>query len=160
MSPRAELLAKWRDLKRPERQTFLLAFALLPILGLALRLFGLRRVKSVLDRIGSGHVPEASPANSSLKALKAAGSARLVAAAARHGLYRASCLPVSLALGWLLRRDGIRTDLRLGVRKTGARLEAHAWIEHRGVPLIETQAVHERFAAFDKAVGSRPSSSG
>ena len=83
---------------------------------------------------------------------RAAEVARLVAAATQYGPHRASCLPVTLTLSWLLRRQGIMTDLRLGVRKVAARLEAHAWVEYQGLPLIDDPDVHERFAAFDQAV--------
>jgi len=69
----------------------------------------------------------------------------------------APCLPWSLALGWCLQREGISTERGLGGRKEEARLEAHAWVEHGGVPLLETQSVHDRFAAFDEAVAPRSS---
>lgn len=49
-----------------------------------------------------------------------------------------TCLKESLVLLRLLRRRGVSAHLRLGVRKEGARLVAHAWIEHDGAPLERT----------------------
>jgi hypothetical protein len=55
----------------------------------------------------------------------------------------------------LLRRRGIASALRIGVRKgqTGS-LEAHAWIECCGQVLNDRTDVHERFAAFDRGIGA------
>ena len=65
--------------------------------------------------------------------------ARLVAIAAYHGPYRATCLRQSLALWWLLRRRGIPAELRIGVRKDDGELQAHAWVEHDGQALNDAQ---------------------
>ncbi len=62
----------------------------------------------------------------------------MVQAAARHGVYSATCLPQSLTLWWLLRRQGIKSDLRFGARKEAGLMEAHAWVELSGIPLNET----------------------
>jgi hypothetical protein len=40
-----------------------------------------------------------------------------------------NCLARSLVLWWLLKRRGIDSQIRLGVRKENAILLAHAWIE-------------------------------
>jgi len=49
----------------------------------------------------------------------------------------------SLALQWLLRRQGIHTDLRIGVRKDEEALVGHAcW---RRVPLTESAEIEGRF---------------
>lgn len=45
---------------------------------------------------------------------------------------RLSCLQRALVLQQLLGRRGIASRLRIGVRLRGARLDAHAWLEHRG----------------------------
>ncbi len=71
--------------------------------------------------------------------------------AARHHLYPMLCVPRSLALRALLAESGIRTELRIGVRKTGESLAAHAWVEHRGLPLGEPAAIAERFTPLEPA---------
>lgn len=45
------------------------------------------------------------------------------------------CLMRSLVLTAVLARRGIDAELVIGVRP-GARLEAHAWVEHAGTPLL------------------------
>lgn len=152
MSSRVEKLAKLRRLTGREQRIFFLALVALPTIALGLRLFGLRRVQTALEREKPLTEVEADRGSASFRAGEVA---RLVAAAARHGLYQARCLPVSLTLGWLLQRQGIRTDLRLGVRKAATRLEAHAWIEHQGIPLIDAPEVHDRFAAFEPVIAPR-----
>ncbi len=78
--------------------------------------------------------------------------ARIVQAAAKNGLYRANCLQESLALWWLLERRGIRSSLQIGVRKTGDRLEAHAWVQYGGRPLNENDSVNARFTPFERSI--------
>jgi hypothetical protein len=52
----------------------------------------------------------------------------------------------------LLRRQGLPATLRIGVAKPDGRLAAHAWVEHGGVALDDSQDVARRFAAFDRAL--------
>jgi hypothetical protein len=141
-------IAKFRRLSPWERKVFLRALLLLPLSAVGLRALGLRRIQAVLAR--ASRAAASADAHS-----RAEQVVRLVAAAARHGPYRASCLPMSLTLQRLLREAGIPSELRLGVRKVAGRLEAHAWLEHNGEPLTETAEVNERFAAFDAAISPR-----
>lgn len=140
-------LAKFRELSWPERRLLFVALVLLPMTALGLRLLGFRRTQAVL------HEDAFSGAKSNDGELsRAQQTARIVAAAARYGPYRATCLPMALTLGRLLQGQGIETELRLGVSKAAARLDAHAWVEYQGAPLIDHRDVHQRYAAFDKAI--------
>ncbi|MGE0702603.1 MAG: lasso peptide biosynthesis B2 protein [Vicinamibacterales bacterium] len=60
------------------------------------------------------------------------------------------CLPRSLLLRWLLRQQGVESELRIGARKVHGEMQAHAWIEYQGRPLNEDDNVHDRYAAFDQ----------
>jgi len=132
-------LERLRALTPTERRLLAEALALLPVATVSLRLVGLRRTQALLQRFLR---------ESSLReGIDAPAVARLVSIAARHGPVRATCLPASVALDSLLRRYGMRGRLRLGVRRHQGRLEAHAWIEHEGRPLLEP-GVHSRFGAF------------
>ena len=137
------LLAKLCSLSALERRELLLALVLLPTVDVALRTGGLRLVQKTFG------LESYSGEHSSRSALDAGQLARLVAAAARWGPYRGSCMVRSLTLQWLLKRHGLEGRLRLGVRKAGNRLEAHAWIEHEGKPLIDPANVSGDFAPFD-----------
>lgn len=125
-----------------ERGLFLRALLLLPVAAVGLRLLGLRRFQALLMR---------------RLLLRAAGQADMERAqrvaltinrAACNGLYRANCLQRSFVLWWLLRRRGIDTQLRIGVRKRGARFEAHAWLEYDGIVLNDDADISTRYAAF------------
>ena len=153
MSQSADRLAKWSKLSGQEHRILLQALLLLPMIALGLRLSGLQRIRVVLA--GRKALAE-TEADVEHALAKATSVARLVAVAARHGPYKAKCLPVALTLAWLLQRRGMSTDLRLGVRKAAARLEAHAWIEYRGIPLIDTAEVLERFTAFEPVTALSP----
>jgi hypothetical protein len=139
----------WR-LSPAERWLLAQALALLPLTALALRAVGFRRGLAVLARLA----PVRAAAGGDEAALVAEGraAARLVDAAARHGAYRAGCLPRSLTLWWLLRRRGIDGRLRIGVRKEAGRFQAHAWVEYGGAVLNDRADVSERYAAFGRAI--------
>lgn len=56
-----------------------------------------------------------------------------------HALFPARpCLPQSLATRYLLARAGCPTALRIGVKRDGAALAAHAWLEgDDGTPITD-----------------------
>jgi hypothetical protein len=54
-----------------------------------------------------------------------------VSRAARFGVFRPQCLVRSLALYAMLERRGIRgSRIRIGVRRDGEQIAAHAWVEY------------------------------
>lgn len=140
-------LAGFLALTGPQRRIVAHALAMLPLVAMGLRLAGLRRVQALL-------------ANPAVRATgDARDIARLVTAAARHGPWVASCLPTALTLQWLLRRHGIESDLRLGVRKADGSIEAHAWLERAGEPLVPTLGDAAEFSAFDQVIVARAKAS-
>jgi len=137
----------WR-LSSAERWSLAQALALLPLTALALRVVGFRRWQAALARLApTGAAPAGKDEGAEARAV-----ARVVEAAARRGPCRATCLPRSLTLWWLLRRRGIGAELRIGVRKEAGRFEAHAWVELRGAVLNDGHDVYLRFTAFDRAL--------
>ena len=71
----------------------------------------------------------------------------LVNTAAWRGLYDATCLRRSLVLWWLLRRRGIDSALRIGVRMEDGEFMSHAWVEWQDTVLNDTPDVGQRFMA-------------
>jgi hypothetical protein len=114
------------SLVRDGRVTLLAVFTI-PPLRVALALFGLRPLLARLDRDCGGECVAQR-----LAAARARRVHRLVARAGRVWP-GTSCLPVALITGWLLRREGFTTNLRLGVRPSPDGIDAHAWIECAGV---------------------------
>jgi hypothetical protein len=60
---------------------------------------------------------------------------RVTSAVARRWPGGALCLQRSLVLLWLLRRRGVSSKLRIGVKKSPEALLAHAWVEVAGQPI-------------------------
>lgn len=65
---------------------------------------------------------------------------RFTALAYRVLPWPGTCLRECLVLLAMLRRRGIAADLRLGVRRAGERIGAHAWIERPGLGAWDPQA--------------------
>lgn len=138
------LRLSWR-----ERGLLAAALVLLPMTAAALRAGGFRHLRSqaavpATRRRAPGQPSEAAVTQS---------TARMVAAASHYGPYRATCLPQSLVLQWMLRRQGIGTELRFGVRRAGGALDAHCWVEHQGRPLIDSPLVYSKFAPLARSDG-------
>lgn len=83
----------------------------------------------------------------------------MVHSAAHYGPIRPTCLEESLALWYLLGEQGINPQLRIGVRKTDGKFEAHAWVEYQGQTLNQSNEVHKHYAAFDSDLVEPPAGS-
>jgi Transglutaminase-like superfamily len=140
------------SLERPTRGLFLRASVVLPLISISLRWRGFRKTKASLEHFLSA--PYGSQ-NSDAQ-IRALLTAQMVHAAARNGVGDPTCLEVSLALWWLLARQGIASELRVGIRKDGGTFEAHAWVEHGGQTLNDPEIQHHHFAAFDAALAALP----
>lgn len=141
---------RWRNYRRlpkPERTLFLQAAVVLPLVTSGLRLRGFGRVQQKLARIAGRSSRSDRPEPT---AVDVATVAALVERAATKGLLRANCLERSLVLWFLLRRKGIETDLRVGVRKASETQPAmfHAWIEHEGRVINDAPDVSDRYQPF------------
>jgi hypothetical protein len=136
-------LQRFRELPPGGRALFLRAATVLPLVGLSLRLRGFRATQSTLQNLLSKAGPPVG------KAAPAAVVARAVRSAAYRGLKSPSCLEKSLALWWLLRREGIASEVRIGAKKDGQRFQAHAWVECEGSVLNEPEATHRHYSSFD-----------
>ncbi len=71
----------------------------------------------------------------------------------RYAPYKGNCLSRSLALSWLLRRQGIESDLRIGVRNHEGEFQAHAWVECQSQVLNDASDVASRYRPFDERFG-------
>jgi len=123
---------------------FARALVLVPLAAASLRTLGLRRTQALL----------VGPARRKPATTDPHRVARLVELAARHGVLRANCLATSLALQSLLASAGFPAELRIGVRKHDLRLEAHAWVERHGEPLLEDPDVRVRYRPFERGLGA------
>ncbi len=129
---------------RAERSALFGSLIALPLLALALRLFGFKRVRAQLEK-WTPLLPAVAPAVTPTQATAIAGMVNL---AARRSLYKANCLKRSLLLWWILRRYHLDSQLRIGVRKGGTGLEAHAWVDLDGVVINDRLGFISTFKPF------------
>ena len=144
-------LRKLQQLSWSERWLLLQAFLALPLVALGVRAFGLGPVHTILDNLCPLEQTRGEDSGK-LLLLRAFAITRIVKIAARYGFWRPKCLAQSLALLWFLRRQKIDGDLRIGVQPKGDQLEAHAWVEFKGVVLNDGDDVHQRFTPFAKPI--------
>jgi hypothetical protein len=148
-----ERLRRFKALERSAQSLFLRAIVLLPLVSLSLRWRGFRATRAALERFPPKANVEQEAATLSERAEQ---TAHMVNLADRRGVVHPSCLAKSLTLWWLLRREGLSADLRIGIRRENEKFEAHAWVEWDGAALNEPEEHHRHFAAFDEALSSLP----
>lgn len=149
------LQLRWHALRRmswAERGGAARAWLALAGVRLALWVLGFRRSHALLARLAGAAVDlPAGPAGPAEHPAIPA-TVRAVDRAARLGPRPPTCLPRALTLWWLLRRQGLAAELRIGTRRAADRLEAHAWVECEGRVLDDRADIRDRFAAFDEAM--------
>jgi hypothetical protein len=129
---------------------FLRAAVLLPVISVSLKIRGFGGTQKALQNFLPSKTGKGID-NNATGAERVRLAVRMVNAAARHGLGRPTCLEKSLALWWLLRREGTVSRVRIGARKAAGKFEAHAWVERDGVALNEPGDEHQHYASFDAA---------
>lgn len=134
-----------RRLSRGERRALLDAYVALLVVAIELRWFGYRRLIRRIENVS------VRGRDAPLEPDAAEAFAKWLAVASRHHLIRAQCLHRSLALHRRVRREGLSSQLRIGVVKDGSDLKAHAWVELNGSPVGEDPDGVARFAVLRQA---------
>lgn len=135
-------LQQWRQLPPHERWQVLVLMATLPAISLALRVFGYVRTRRWLEHRSRHAAPRVADATDLGLAER---YAQLAAIAGRHSVVKTTCLRQALAVHAWLRRRGLRPEFKLGVDKSQARLDAHAWVELEGRRLAQPSPRHSSF---------------
>ncbi|MFN8445026.1 MAG: lasso peptide biosynthesis B2 protein [Caldilineaceae bacterium] len=135
----------FQSLSSRERWLFLQALGLLPLFHWGIRSLGLAQSCQWLARWS---VSARSSAQQDMTSVMIQQSEQVLYWASHYGLQAGNCLSQSLTLCWLLRRQGIPTELRIGVRRQAGKFEAHAWLEYNGQPIKEVATVRQQYAAF------------
>ena len=123
-------LRRWATLAPADRTVVAEAWLLLLVAYLSIRPLGLERSERLLEAL----LPRTRRAVKPAPQLAARLRHWLGIAAANH-LRSSQCLQRSLVLRTMLARRGHDARVRIGVRRAGAELEAHAWVECDGQPL-------------------------
>ena len=63
-----------------------------------------------------------------------------------------NCLSISTAYWWLMKKNGIVTDLKFGMRTEQEKLLAHAWLEYEGKSLTADVQVEKKYTVFKGSI--------
>jgi hypothetical protein len=139
--------ARFCKLSGRERRDFFLGLLFLPAVVIWLRVSTFRRVQQALEK-WHGDAALTNQCDGAAIFTESQSASRMMDAASRRSIVRGNCLSRSIALWWLLRRRGIPAQLRIGARKIGDQLEAHAWVEVAGRAINDSDDVQTRYAPF------------
>jgi hypothetical protein len=144
-------IAQLRALSLQEWWWLISAMVLLPFVAFTLWVVGFKRIKFLMSRFIMDDINLVTPDASEMEMARTIS--RMVAIAARHGLYSANCLKQSLVVWWLIVRRGIYSELCIGIelgQESGNEFGAHAWVECGGLNLTDPEGFQQKFQAFDK----------
>jgi hypothetical protein len=148
----------WRfaTVSNADRWMVLRAFAWLGIIDLALRVVGFQRVIRTAESAPvSAERPDADQTIA-----RARRYAHWLHIASRYHVVRAHCLQRSVVLHYWLRKEGLPSQLRVGVRKEDGELKAHAWVELQGQVIDESPTAVAAFTPLTEAGGHQASRAG
>lgn len=133
---------KFVVLPTEDRVVLVRAYVSLGQVDFSLRRLGFRRL---IEQVGTAEVVASDQVTRS-NIQRARLYARWIDVASRHHVIQAHCLHRSLALHQWLRLEHLPSQLRIGVRREGTGISAHAWIELGGEVVNDQAAVVARFA--------------
>jgi hypothetical protein len=129
-----------------ERWLLFQSFVFLALIAAGLHLMNFQRLRSLLLRFSS--VSSDVCGDAALE--QAFATSRLVQAAASRMHFNITCLARSTTLWWLLRRQGIASEIRIGINQQEGEFQAHAWVEIDSIVLNDKADIHHHYAAFDR----------
>ena len=139
----------WKEFNQltwQERWLLFQVFMLLPLIAAGLQLMNFQRLHSILMRFST--VPIGAFGEDALQ--QASTTTRLVQAVASRMPFTITCLARSTTLWWFLRRQGIASEIRIGVNQQEGDFHAHAWVEADGIVLNDKPDIHQQYSAFEK----------
>jgi hypothetical protein len=137
---------KFCGLTWQERWLLLKAFVFLSLIGAGLHLMNFQRLRALLVRFS----PDTLDVYGEDALEPASGTSRLVQAAAARMPFTVTCLVRSTALWYMLRRQGIDSEIRIGVNQQEGGFHAHAWVEIDGIVLNDREDIHHQFVPFEQ----------
>jgi hypothetical protein len=145
-------MRRFARLDRTDKILLIETIGLSAFIGIAFRLAGVPGTQACLRWWSQGRTKQDSPSEPGAWIHRARRAQRMVKRGTGLG---GLCLARSLTLWTLLRRRGVETELRVGYRKRGDKIEGHAWLEYTGMPInesidvIDTYIVRPGPVAFD-----------
>ena len=123
----AERISRLVRLAPRERRLLLRAWWQLLFVDIALRLVSVPRL-----------LPPTAAATPTNPPLPLARIGWLLEVARRYSPLPSTCLKDALVLARMLRAEGLDAAVKIGVARGDGGLRAHAWVEHRGAPLLQS----------------------
>ena len=132
-------LKRFRELSGDEQKVLIEAWTLLPVVDVSLRIASYKTTRGVVRALLGLSPRIASVGGDPERA------SYLIDVAGRRHAWHIRCLPRSMVLEGMLRRSGFECELRIGARRRGDELSAHAWVEREGRAIGEAGNVEDRF---------------
>jgi len=131
----------------PGRRIFLKMCLLIPLIETGVRIAGFKRTARTLKYLAGKPAAEPSGVRKIIDLHE-----YYLRLYARQFPFFGKCLARSLTLWYLLRKTGITTDLRFGMKKENDKLLAHAWLEYDNLPIAGEAETGENYQFFTESI--------
>ncbi|MCD6291053.1 MAG: lasso peptide biosynthesis B2 protein [Anaerolineae bacterium] len=129
---------KWQGLQPRDRWGVLQAWSLLLAADVGLRLLPFRLMRHLII-IGEREKDKGNISPEEAAAIVARWH-RLVSIAGQHHIRPMLCLRRAIVLRWLLAKEGLAAQVRIGLHKENNSFYTHAWVERNGKAIGEQEA--------------------
>lgn len=137
----------WIWVKKKKSHVFFF-YTSVQILHFFLIIFGFRKIKKILDFF-SKDLEDKSSLNEK-EVLVFREHLRLLFKKLRKSRYCfCNCFSTSLLLWFILKKQGLNSEIRIGTRKINNEFKAHAWVEINNIPLNAGLKVRQKFHTFN-----------
>lgn len=137
---------QFRSMPWADRKLFVRFAFIVPLIQISLKIAGFNQIVNFLHRFTKNTVAIPNQAN------EVERHRRLLFLFYEKFPFAGKCLARSIALWFLLKRMGIETDLRFGMKKENGKLLAHSWVEYKGKPLTLDPEVQLHYKTFSEPI--------
>ena len=118
------------------------------ILHLFLLLFGFKKVKYFLDLCCNGTPSQFIMSESEAKCFREMIRHKF-RKMRKSKMFFCNCFSTSIILWFILKRQGLQTQLRIGTKKVNHEFKAHSWVEIDRIPLNGSLEIRKKYQTFN-----------
>lgn len=137
-------LRKFSDLPANEKAGFVKYSVAFPFFLFVFRLAEYKRTKIVIER----YIKPIMRKNSLKDNKYDKNIPKIINYSVSNNIFKSTCLEQSLFTYLILGLNGVKSNIKIGVNKTGKDLLAHAWVEKDNITINSNTNPAQNFSAF------------
>ena len=134
-------ISKFHELPHGSKIRFIKYFTSYPLFLLLFRLFGFKRTKTITERLIRNKTKQETR-----RPLK--NYTEIINYSVNNNILKSTCLERSLFTCFILGLNGIKSDIKIGVKNDNNEFTAHAWVEGEDLVIDSNPDANAKFSTF------------